>query len=142
VVTASAGQTAGVDESQAAADPCGLVTLEDVQAVLAGAPAGEATMASPTAGLCVYAIDVDQKVTISIATGPADTMQATKDAVAKLSGQTVVDGLGDVGYTSTTGTRLDAHFFTGNAEVLVSAFGQPGGVDPLVALAKKVDAAM
>ena len=123
-------------------DPCGLTTLNDVQAVLPGAPEGKATLASATFASCEYVIDPEHRVIISLATGPADTMATTKAAVAGLSGLTKIDGLGDVGYSSSRQTRLDVHFFKGDTEVLMSAYGQPGGVDSLVALAKKVSAAL
>ncbi len=136
----------GPDTTQSASSgkgfsaPCGLVTVADVQAVLPGAPAGTVQLASSTAAMCTYASDVEHKVNLSLATGPA--IDATKAAVANLSGQTKVDGLGDVGYSSVKPTRLDVHFFKGNTEVLISAYGTNGGVDPLVALAKQVDAAL
>ncbi len=129
-----------VDATKAFSAPCGLVTVADVQAVLPAAPAGEVMLNTSTAAMCSYAVDSDHRVTISLATGPA--IEATKTAVGSLPDQTKVDGLGDVGYESTKPTRLDAHFFRGNVEVLMSAYGTTGGLDPLVALAKKVDAAL
>ena len=129
-----------VDTTKAFSAPCSLVTVADVQAVLPGSPAGEVKVNTSTVALCSYAVDPDHRVTISLATGPA--IEATKAAVGNLPDQTKVDGLGDVGYKSTKPTRLDAHFFRGNVEVLMSAYGTTGGLDPLVALAKKVDAAL
>ncbi len=90
---------------------------------------------------CIYATDADHRIIIALATGPADIMAKTKAAVAKL-GQTKVDGLGDVGYSATIDTRLSVHFLQGSTEVLLTGFGLPGGIDTLVALAKKVSAAL
>jgi hypothetical protein len=62
--------------------------------------------------------------------------------VASLPNQTKADGLGDAGYSSTKPDRLDVHFFKGNTEVLISGYGTTGGLDPLIALGKQVDAAL
>ncbi len=83
----------------------------------------------------------DHRVLISLATGSPSTMAATKAGVASLTDQTKVDGLGDVGYSSVKPTRVDVHFFKGDVEILMSAYGA-STVDPLVALAKKVSAAL
>ena len=140
--TSDAGTSSSRSSGRAFSDPCGLLSPGDVQIVLPGAPAGKATTSSATLASCSYAIDSEHRLNISFATGSATTMAATKKGVASLPGKTVVDGLGDVGYSSSQGARLDVHFFTGDTEVLISAIGQPGGADTLISLAKKVDAAM
>ena len=117
-----------------------MVTVGDVQAVLPNAPAGDPRLATSTVALCAYQIDGEHKVLISLATGSA--IEATKAAVASLPNQTKVDGLGDVGYSSTKPDRLDVHFFKGSTEVLISGYGTTGGMDPMVVLAKQVDAAL
>jgi hypothetical protein len=117
------------------------VALADVQVALPGAPAGTAPTVSATAAMCKFEVDADHRIIISLATGPADIMAKTKAAVANL-GQTKVDGLGDVGYSATLDARLTVHFFQGSTEVLVTGYGLPGGMDALVALAKKVSAGL
>ena len=127
--------------AKAFTDPCGLVAIADVQVALPGSPAGTAPVVSASAAMCKFEVDSDHRIIISLATGPADTMAKTKAAVASL-GQTKVDGLGDVAYSATIDARLDVHFFQGTTEVLISGFGLPGGMDSLVALAKKVSASL
>jgi hypothetical protein len=139
-VQSGPGTTQSTGTGQGFSKPCDLVTVGDVQAVLPQAPAGEVKLATSSVALCSYTVDSDHRVTISLATGPA--IEATKAAVAQLSDQTKVDGLGDVGYSSVKPTRLDVHFFKGNTEILMSGYGTTGGMDPLVALAKKVSAAL
>lgn len=141
-VAAGGSTTQAPGSGRALGDPCTLVPLDVVQTVLPGAPAGTSTSDSSTLGMCKYEVDPDHRLIISIATGPADVMATTKAGVAKLSGLTKIAGLGDVGYSSTRDTRLDVHFFRGDREVLISVYGQPGAGDALVALSRKVDAAL
>lgn len=137
-VTTTQAQGSG----KALGDACALVTIDDVHTVLPGAPAGTSTSDSSDLGLCKYEVDSDHRLLISVATGPADVMAKTKAGVAKLSGLTKIAGLGDVGYSSTRDARLDVHFFRGDKEVLISVYGEPGSGDALVALGRKVDAAL
>ncbi len=122
-------------------DPCGIVAIADVQAALPGAPAGTAPVVSASAAMCKFEVDSDHRIIITLATGPADIIAKTKASVASL-GHTKVDGLGDIGYSSTVDTRMDVHFFQGLTEVLISGYGLPGGMDSLIALARKVSAGL
>ena len=141
--TASGGSTTQVKGSGGAlGDSCTLVPLGVVQTVLPGATAGTSTAASSTSSMCKYEVDSDHRLLIMISTGPAGVMATTKSAVAKQSGLTKIAGLGDVGYSSTRDTRLDVHFFKGDKEVLISLYGEPSAGDALVAVGRKVDAAL
>lgn len=140
---ASGGSTTQVKGSGGAlGDSCTLVPLDAVQTVLPGATAGTSTAASSTASMCKYEVDADHRLLIMVTSGPAGVMATTKSAVAKLSGLTKVAGLGDVGYSSAPDGRLDVHFFRGDKEVLISLYGQPSAGAALVALGRKVDAAL
>ena len=134
------GRPAGVS------DPCGVLALADVQVLFPGVAAGEPSDIGTSGGLCKYTVDAQHRLNVSFTTASAEVAAKTKAQVAKLAGQTVVDGLGDVGYSSSKQdvasglTRLDVHFFKGTTEVLLSAFGQAGGMDAVVGLAKKAAA--
>lgn len=124
-------------------DPCGLVTLDDIRLVLAGAPQGTAAVPSGggslSVGSCVYKVDQAHRVLIQLESGPAAMMAAARAGAASQTDLVKVDGLGEAGYSSAHGSDSTVIFYVGDTQVQVAAFGQPDAA-LTVALAKKVAA--
>ena len=123
-------------------DPCGIVTLSDVQAVLTGAPEGKATLPSGASGTvvvgsCSYTVDPQHRVVIMVETAPAPIIAAAKAGAANQTNMTKVARLGDVGYSTNHQGDSSAIFYVGNTQVQIIAVGQ-ANVSVVVQLAMKV----
>ena len=123
-------------------DPCGIVTLSDVQAVLTGAPEGKATLPSGASGTvvvgsCSYTVDPQHRVVIMVETAPAPIIAAAKAGAANQTNMTKVAHLGDVGYSTNHQGDSSAIFYVGNTQVQIIAVGQ-ANVSVVVQLAMKV----
>lgn len=123
-------------------DPCGIVTLSDVQAVLTGAPEGKATLPSGASGTvvvgsCSYTVDPQHRVVIMVETAPAPIIAAAKAGAANQTNMTKVARLGDVGYSTNHQGDSSAIFYVGNTQVQIIAVGQ-ADVSVVVQLAMKV----